>query len=68
MITRLPDSGVFTIKDIALSADSTVTMLGFDGELKTSAVDGGLAVELPRFNPSTLPCQHIFTLKLTSVQ
>jgi alpha-L-fucosidase len=68
MITRLPDSGVFTIKDIALSADSTVTMLGFDGELKTTAVDGGLSVELPRFNPSTLPCQHVFTLKLTSVQ
>ncbi|MBL6829442.1 MAG: alpha-L-fucosidase [Puniceicoccaceae bacterium] len=68
MITRLPDSGVFTIKDIALGADSTVTMLGFDGELKTTAVDDGLAVELPRFNPSTLPCQHVFTLKLTSVQ
>ena len=68
MITRLPDSGVFTIKDIALCADSAVTMLGFDGELKTTAVDGALAVELPRFNPSTLPCQHVFTLKLTSVQ
>ena len=68
MITRLPDSGVFTIKDITLSADSAVTMLGFDGELKTTAVDGALAVELPRFNPSTLPCQHVFTLKLTLVQ
>ena len=68
MITRLPDSGVFTIKDITLSADSAVTLLGFDGELKTTVVNGGLAVELPRFNPSTLPCQHVFTLKLTSVQ
>lgn len=68
MITRLPDSGVFTIKDITLSADSAVTMLGFDGELKTTPVDGALAVELPRFNPSTLPCQHVFTLKLTLVQ
>ena len=68
MITRLPDSGVFIIKDIALSNDSTVTMLGFDGELMTTAVDGGLAVELPHFNPSTLPCQHVFTLKLTAVQ
>jgi hypothetical protein len=43
-------------------------MLGFDADLKTTAVNGGLAVELPRFNPSTLPCQHVFTLKITSVQ
>jgi len=68
LITRLPDSGKFTINNIELSKDSMVTMLGIDGELKVSRLNGGIEVELPRLNPSILPCEHIFTLKITQVK
>ena len=43
-------------------------MLGIDGELKVSRLNGGIEVELPRLNPSILPCEHIFTLKITQVK
>ncbi|VGO19622.1 alpha-L-fucosidase [Pontiella sulfatireligans] len=68
MITELPDNGEFEIADIELSKDSKVTMLGVKGELEWEKEDNGIEVELPRLNPSKLPCQHVFTLKITNIK
>ena len=64
-ITVLPDSGRFQIDDITLGAGSKVAMLGVDGELKATKVGNGIVVDLPRLNPSKLPCEHVFVLKMT---
>lgn len=68
MITELPDEDEFEIKDIELSKDSKITMLGVDGELEWEKEGSGIEVELPRLNPSKLPCNHVFTLKITNVK
>jgi alpha-L-fucosidase len=68
LITVLPDDGTFGIRDIAPGEDSKITMLGVEGELKWKKEDGGIAVELPRLNPSRLPCRHVYTLKITSAE
>ncbi len=65
MIPVLPDSGSFEIRDIELSEGSEVIMLGVDGELKVTQSGTGIVVELPKLNPSKLPCNHVFTLRLT---
>jgi alpha-L-fucosidase len=68
MITVLPDNGRFEIDDIELGKDSKVTMLGVDRLLKTKKRGNGIVVTLPTLNPSKLPCEHVYTLKLTSVK
>lgn len=68
MITVLPDSGHVRIRDIELEENTRVTMLGVGGDLQVARTSSGIVVELPRLNPSRLPCQHVFTLKLTSVK
>jgi len=68
LITVLPDSGTFTIEDITLGAGSNVTMLGVDGALKVAKSGKGIEIELPRLNPSKLPCEHVFVLKMTKVE
>jgi alpha-L-fucosidase len=68
LITELPDSGKFVIKGIEPGIDSKVTMLGVDGELKVRKQGTGIEVELPRLNPGRLPCQYIFTLKITDAK
>ena len=68
LITELPDSGEFVIKDIELNEDSTVTMLGYDAALPVEITNGGIAVTLPNFNPSKMPCEHVYSLKITSVK
>ncbi|MEC8405329.1 MAG: alpha-L-fucosidase [Verrucomicrobiota bacterium] len=68
LITELPDSGKFVIKDIELSEDSTVTMLGYDSVLPVKLTDGGISVTLPNFNPSKMPCEHVYSLKITAVK
>jgi alpha-L-fucosidase len=68
LITELPDAGKFLLKDIVLSAESSITMLGVERDLNVMKRAGGVEVELPRLNPSKLPCNHVFTLKITHVK
>ena len=68
MITLIPDSGKFQIDDIELGADSQVTMLGFGDALAVEKKGTGIEVTLPTFNPTRLPCEHIYTLKITSAK
>ncbi|MCF7849881.1 MAG: alpha-L-fucosidase [Kiritimatiellales bacterium] len=68
MIPKLPDGGKFTVRDIEISDGTEVTMLGIDGKLKYQLLAGHLVVDLPPLNPTSLPCEHIFTLKITKVK
>lgn len=63
-----PDSNRILIKDIQLGENSKVTMLGVDGELKSRKTPKGLVVTLPRLNPTKLPCDYIYTVRVTKVR
>ena len=63
-----PDSGKIEIRDIEVSSDTKVTMLGVDGELKFAKTAKGIEVILPQLNPTKLPCKDIFTLKVTKAK
>ena len=67
LITKLPDGDKFVIKDMELCSDSEVSMLGFEGTLEYQSKENNIIVTLPNFNPSTMPCDHVYTLKLTNV-
>jgi len=68
MIPKLPDNGKFTLRDIEISENTEVTMLGVEGKLNYELLAGHLVIDLPKLNPSHLPCEHIFTLKITHVK
>lgn len=68
LITKLPDGDTFTIKDIELSTGSEISMLGFEGLLDYTSEHGNVTVKLPAFNPSTMPCKFVYTLKLTQAR
>jgi alpha-L-fucosidase len=68
LLPVLPDSGVFTVRDIELGEDSEVTMLGVEGALGVIPNADGIDVQLPRLNPSRLPYQHVYTLRITHVK
>ena len=63
-----PDNNRILIKDIAVGEGSQVTMLGVEGELKTRKTPKGLAIVLPQLNPTKLPCDFIYTVKVTGVE
>ena len=68
LITKLPDSDTFTLKDFELSPESDVEMLGFEGTLVYQSEGNNTIITLPDFNPSTMPCDHVYTLKLSHVR
>ncbi len=65
LLTQLPDSGIFTLRDMTLNDKTRVTMLGVDGNLELKQVGDDVLVHLPRLNPSRLPCRYIYTLKIS---
>ena len=67
MITQYPDNGIFKIKDISLTDQSKATMLGVSGELKIQKKGNNIEINLPNLNPTKLPCNHVFTIKITYV-
>ena len=68
LITQYPDNGIFKIEDIALTDKSKVTMLGVSGELNVQKNEDKINIILPNLNPTKLPCNHVFTLKITHVK
>lgn len=68
LITKLPDGDTFTIQDIELSTGTEVSMLGFEGLLDYTFENGNVTVTLPAFNPSSMPCDFVYTLKLTQAR
>jgi alpha-L-fucosidase len=68
LIPLLPESGRFVIRDIELSADARIRMLGVDGELEFTTKDGEVEIVLPRLNPSNAPSEHVFVLEVSGVE
>jgi alpha-L-fucosidase len=61
-----PDGGL-VIKDLALPADATVSMLGVPGELKWDQTGADIRIAIPRLNPSRMPCDYAYTLKIDGI-
>ena len=59
-----PDSENITIKGIAASQVTEVTMLGTEEKLQYEQVEQGVKVNLPKLLPGKLPSEHIWTLKI----
>lgn len=63
-----PETNKITVKDVELSNDSVVTMLGIEKPLSWIKTDRGIEVSLPVLTPGKLPSEHIWTLKLSKVK
>jgi alpha-L-fucosidase len=62
----LPDA-TLAIRDLTVPPAGVVTLLGHDAALTWRQDGTSVVVELPRFNPGDLPCDHAWTLKITGV-
>jgi alpha-L-fucosidase len=65
MLPAWPESGAVTVRDIDVSKDSVVTMLGVEAPLKYRKKKDGIQVTLPKVVPGKLPSEHIWTLKIS---
>ena len=63
-----PRDGKIEIKDVKLSDNSKVTLLGVDEDLQFTKTTNGIEIILPQLNPTRLPCKDIFTLKISYIQ
>ena len=68
MMPSWPESGKIVVKDIEVSSDTVVTMLGHDKSLSYKKVKGGIEVTLPTFVPGKAPSQYIWTLKIANAK
>jgi alpha-L-fucosidase len=56
------------LKNLTAAADTKVSLLGNDGDLKFKAEGGNITVEWPAIDPKNLSFSHAYTLKLTNVK
>ncbi len=56
------------LKDIEVSSDTTVTMLGVAQSLKWRRSGRDLVIEVPVLSPDEAPCRHAYVLKITRVR
>lgn len=68
LLPSWPESGKILIKDVKLSSNSQVTMLGVDKPLKFKKVRNGVEVVMPKLLPGKLPAEYIWTLKFSNVK
>jgi alpha-L-fucosidase len=68
MLPSWPENGLIEIRDIDVSNDTVVTMLGVDTPLKHRKKKDGIQVTLPRVLPGRLPSEYIWTLKISSAR
>jgi len=63
----LPDEQL-TVKDVQLGGSAKVSLLGIEGALKAKQDGENVVITLPRLNPSKLPCDHAWVLKIEGVR
>ncbi len=68
ILPRWPESGKLLIKDLKLSKESQVTMLGVAGALSFTQTDKGVEVIMPNLRPSQVPSLYLQTVKFSSVK
>jgi alpha-L-fucosidase len=64
---QLPESEL-RIKGVKAAADATVTMLGHEGKLDWKQFGDDLVIQLPKLNPSKMPCRYAYTFKVAGVE
>jgi alpha-L-fucosidase len=57
-----------TLKGIAAAEGAKVTLLGVDGDINYSQDGDNLVIDVPRLNPSKLPCHYAWTFKIDKVK
>lgn len=63
----LPEETI-VLREIELSPEATVTLLGRAGPLPWRQAGGDVVITLPRLNPAQLPCEYAWTLKITGLR
>jgi alpha-L-fucosidase len=56
-----------TLTGVKPGKNAVIQMLGVPGNLKFKASNGSLVIDIPQLTIDQLPCQHAWTLKITSV-
>lgn len=60
--------GRLTIKDVATTRSTKITMLGHAGTLEYQLQDGNIVIEVPRLTYDELPCKHAWSFKITGIR
>jgi alpha-L-fucosidase len=56
------------LRDVNVPADTTVTMLGVQGELRKTLQGHTLTITTPDFGPGEAPCQYAYVFKITGAE
>ncbi|MGB7323710.1 MAG: alpha-L-fucosidase [Rubripirellula sp.] len=56
-----------TLRNVAANATATVTMLGHSEPLAWKQVGEDVIIDVPRMNPSRMPCDYAWTFKISDV-
>ncbi|NQU54319.1 MAG: alpha-L-fucosidase [Bacteroidetes bacterium] len=62
-----PEGKLF-VKDVHLIDGATVTMLGVDEKLNWEKSGNNIEIEMPKINPSQMPCEFAWTFKIDGIQ
>jgi alpha-L-fucosidase len=67
MIPTWPADGVLRLRDIPVTGDTVVSMLGHDAELDFERDGSDIAVTLPVFAPDAVPGKYIWTVRISDL-
>ena len=63
-----PVGETLVIRDVTPSDATDVTLLGSEKELTWRGVDNTIEIDLTTIGIHDLPCEHVFTFKLTDIK
>ena len=63
-----PKGDVLTVRNVRASADTQISLLGCEKEIAWKKVGDNIEIELHNIGISDLPCEHIFTFKISECQ
>lgn len=67
ILPRFPDKQL-VIKDLNLERSSQISLLGIPGSLKWKQRGDHIYIDIPEINPSDLPCDYAYTIKIEGVR
>jgi len=62
-----PKSNQLILRDLDLGKGAKVSMLGLEKQLDYTIEDGQIMIDLSTISINDLPCNHIYTIKITNV-
>ena len=63
---QFPDETLI-VKDVLAGTEASVAMLGIQQKLAWKQVGNNIEIEMPKLNPSRMPCQYAYTFKISDV-